>query len=332
MKNFLLSLRTLITVSVLTLSSSRSFSQISVVSTNGYAVNINAQPTAILPATNNCTWGYNYNVRVNYTVTFSGTNIPSSLYTLQGTVGCGSSSNFFSLPTSGGSGNVNTSSNSWRNVSDCRTATITSLGCSIINITISGPGISTRTVSFPVAAPLGVSLLNFTAAVQNNRVQLDWATVTETNNNYFTVERSADGNRWEEIKKVNGAGNSNSLINYQSYDNAPLTGTSYYRLKQTDVDGSVTYSSTVTVKYSTNAMGIINVFPIPNAGNTITVTGISNYSNYQLTVLNQSGSRICTTSLSTSKVDLPALSAGLYFIRVSNSSTGEAQNLRYVKL
>lgn len=79
-------------------------------------------------------------------------------------------------------------------------------------------------------------------------------------------------------------------------------------------------------------MGIINVFPIPNAGNTITVTGISNYSNYQLTVLNQSGSRIYTTSLSTSKVELPALSAGLYFIRISNSSTGEAQNLRYVKL
>src|ERR1700742_149682 len=91
----------------------RSASQATVHSTTGYTVNMVVIPSTILPSTLSCTWGYNYNVRAGYVVTFTGTNIPSALYTLQGYLTCNSQQNFFSLPLHGGIGTATTTSNSW---------------------------------------------------------------------------------------------------------------------------------------------------------------------------------------------------------------------------
>ncbi|MES1223820.1 MAG: hypothetical protein ABUT20_50460, partial [Bacteroidota bacterium] len=95
--------------------------QINVVSTNGYIVDINVTPIGIDAASNSCKWGYNYTVKLNYHVSFVGSNKPSSLYTLQGSVGCGSSTSFFDLPNNGGNGVVS-SATAWRSLSDCKTA------------------------------------------------------------------------------------------------------------------------------------------------------------------------------------------------------------------
>lgn len=97
-------------------------------------------------------------------------------------------------------------------------------------------------------SPLPVELTKFTAtAVNNTEVHLDWSTSLEINNNYFTIERSLDGERFEEVTKVNGAGNSTQAINYKAIDTRPYSGLSYYRLKQTDFDGQFTYSNIVAV-------------------------------------------------------------------------------------
>jgi len=97
------------------------------------------------------------------------------------------------------------------------------------------------------ASPLPVELLSFDAKCNNNNVDLSWSTATETNNDYFTIERSADVSDWEFVKSVPGAGNSNSTHFYSTTDKNPLSGTSYYRLRQTDFDGQSESFSPIAV-------------------------------------------------------------------------------------
>lgn len=91
--------------------------------------------------------------------------------------------------------------------------------------------------------PLPVSLVEFNAtAIDNAQVLCEWTTATETNNDYFTVERSPNTYNFEEVGIVDGAGNSNQLLQYTFLDERPLDGWSYYRLKQTDYNGAFSYS------------------------------------------------------------------------------------------
>jgi len=91
--------------------------------------------------------------------------------------------------------------------------------------------------------PLPVELLEFMAASLDDVVEVDWATASETNNDYFTVERGIDAVNFEPLADILGAGNSVSRRGYDWVDKNPLVGISYYRLKQTDFDGSASYSN-----------------------------------------------------------------------------------------
>ncbi|MBI2271871.1 MAG: T9SS type A sorting domain-containing protein [Bacteroidetes bacterium] len=112
--------------------------------------------------------------------------------------------------------------------------------------------------------PLPIELINFTAkAVDNKYTQLEWTTSTETNNDYFTVERSRDGiHNFEQVATVKGAGNSSKLLTYSTQDLNPLNGLSYYRLKQTDFDGKYTYSRLESVVFS-DLQEAFYIFPNP---------------------------------------------------------------------
>lgn len=98
--------------------------------------------------------------------------------------------------------------------------------------------------------PLPIELLYFNAECNDGKVNMNWATTSETNNDYFTVEKSKDAKYFETVTIVSGAGNSNEEIQYNAQDNEPYEGTSYYRLMQTDFDGQFTYSDVVSVNFS----------------------------------------------------------------------------------
>jgi hypothetical protein len=95
--------------------------------------------------------------------------------------------------------------------------------------------------------PLPIELMSFNAVCDGEKVNLNWATASETNNDFFTVERSKDASLWEDALTVAGAGTSNVNNYYAATDNQPIPGNSYYRLKQTDYDGTFTYSDIVPV-------------------------------------------------------------------------------------
>jgi hypothetical protein len=289
------------------------------------------QPIDLVINGKKCTWGYNYDVELEYIITFTGPNAPKMLYTLQGTINSGTASLFFKLPKKPGSGETETHSNAWRSQSDCATATIATMNFQTISIQIEGDGISARTISFAFASVLPVNMASFTAREEQQKIKLNWQTATENNNDFFTVERSANNGAWTAIKKIKGAGNSVDLRSYEAYDEFPVAGTSNYRIKQTDFNGNSSYSEVRTVEYAV-ATRNISLYPIPNAGNTITIAGISGFKNHELAVLNTGGNKVFATTLSNASVELPSLVKGIYFIRISNKHTGESTTFRYVKL
>ena len=92
-------------------------------------------------------------------------------------------------------------------------------------------------------------LVSFNAYPHADEVNVIWSTATEINSDYFTIERSADGITYENIISLPGAGNSSNMLYYSATDHYPLSGLSFYRLKETDVDGSLTYSLPVSVRF-----------------------------------------------------------------------------------
>ncbi|MBV6419647.1 MAG: Ycf48-like protein [Ignavibacteriaceae bacterium] len=98
-----------------------------------------------------------------------------------------------------------------------------------------------------------VELMNFTALIEGNKVLLNWATASETNNSGFYIERTKeDENYWETLTFINGAGTSTSINHYYYKDNLFNFGKYKYRLKQIDFNGQYEYSNEIEVNYINN--------------------------------------------------------------------------------
>jgi hypothetical protein len=120
--------------------------------------------------------------------------------------------------------------------------------------------------------PIPVKLLSFAAIKENALVKLYWVTASEFNNDYFAVERSVDGLKFETITIVEAIGNSQDIQKYSVTDQNPYLGVSYYRLKQTDYNGSFEYSKIVSVNFSMDLGYGLNVFPNPTRADNIKIT------------------------------------------------------------
>ncbi|MGR6086654.1 MAG: T9SS type A sorting domain-containing protein [Arcticibacter sp.] len=87
-------------------------------------------------------------------------------------------------------------------------------------------------------SPLPIELMSFNANCESGNVVLSWTTATEKNNDYFTLLRSIDGVNFESIGNVNGSGNSTTAISYEFIDRTSNGLSYYYKLSQTDFDGT----------------------------------------------------------------------------------------------
>lgn len=119
---------------------------------------------------------------------------------------------------------------------------------------------------------LPVELTAFTVSLENNAVACEWWTETELNNDFFTIERSIDGIHFQPILYLKGAGNSSNPLRYKIYDSDPyLNIVSYYRLYQTDYDGSTRFHDVRSVKPDSKINELV-IYPNPSKG-TIHITG-----------------------------------------------------------
>ncbi len=120
-------------------------------------------------------------------------------------------------------------------------------------------------------AILPVQLLNFTAVYDPAGNKIKWTTVAEINNDYFTLERSYDGITFVTIAIVQGAGNTNAIVNYSYTDTAENASVFYYRLKQTDYNGTFSYSKIVVVEGQAEAKSAFLLYPNPSDGSKISL-------------------------------------------------------------
>lgn len=119
-------------------------------------------------------------------------------------------------------------------------------------------------IDIPVA-PLPITLTDFSAdIILESEVELVWTTASELNNDTYTVERSTNGYSFEPIGTLAGAGNSSTSKSYSFIDNMPVEGTAYYRLKQTDFDGTSTYSRIIVAEFSRNENSQCTLIVYPN--------------------------------------------------------------------
>ncbi|MFH0865631.1 MAG: T9SS type A sorting domain-containing protein, partial [Bacteroidota bacterium] len=109
---------------------------------------------------------------------------------------------------------------------------------------------------------LPVELYYFRALCNNKSIDLMWSTVSETNNDFFTVEKSVNSIDFDFLTTASGSGNSNQSVNYSFTDDEPYTGTTYYRLSQTDFDGATEVLGTTAANCQEDG-NEITIYPNP---------------------------------------------------------------------
>ncbi len=164
--------------------------------------------------------------------------------------------------------------------------------------------------------PLPVKLLDFSATMEDKIVSIDWSTASESNNSYFTIEKSKNSMEWTEVHRIVGAGNSTQINHYHSMDEFPFSGISYYRLKQTDFDGKSEYFKIVSVDEN-NKPGI-KVYPNPASG--ILYIESQNTNRLDCKLYNMLGEEVLAVfenENNLSHINISGLCAGIYFLFIS---------------
>ncbi len=147
--------------------------------------------------------------------------------------------------------------------------------------------------SFPctLPIPLPIELIAFSSLRSGYNIEMKWATATETNNDYFTIERSRDLMDWEEVTKIKGAGNSAQEQRYTCKDNNPVITDCYYRLGQTDFDGHHQWFDAVFVAGIDDNK--LRLYPNPASDNKVSVNmPLSEMSSVMIKVYDMTGAEV----------------------------------------
>lgn len=178
----------------------------------------------------------------------------------------------------------------------------------------------------PTASPLPIELLSFSGNCDANITHLKWSTATESNNDFFTIERSSDGINYIVLGTVDGAGNSLQILNYSYFDQTPLEGTNYYRLKQTDFDGQFEYSDIIAVQCD-NEILEVKVYPNP-VTNELTIEMPGNNESVNFEIINSMGAVVYNGSfIQKTTIQTSGFAAGIYLIKFANGGNFETKKI-----
>jgi len=176
---------------------------------------------------------------------------------------------------------------------------------------------------------LPITLSSFTATKNKSSVLLNWQIASEQNNAYFTIERSNNGNNnFKEIGRVNSKGNSSQLQQYSFEDFSPLSGDNFYRLKQVDKDGKITYSKTVFVDFSKATA--IKLYPNP-VKDILTIEGLNANNKTSISIIDLQG-HVLAKAIANNKTytwNIKQLPAGNYYVRIEADK--KVTTLKFVK-
>jgi len=169
-----------------------------------------------------------------------------------------------------------------------------------------------------IGSVLPIELTTFGAHQTSHEIYLFWTTATEQNNDYFTVENSVDGTNWQLLKTINGAGNSTASMHYSIEDINPYIGWNYYRLKQTDFDGTEKTSREISIYFNPTKGEKISLFPNPSSDFIEIFGTIDEHKNFKITDINGKNLtekvKIIHQGKSKLHIDISELKIGIYFV------------------
>ena len=190
--------------------------------------------------------------------------------------------------------------------------------------TISGnaTGCNTRTEIEAICEALPVELTTFNANLKEKYICLTWQTQSETNNAGFQIQKSNDGDRWNDLVFIEGQGTSNLINEYNYMDTQPFYGENYYRLKQMDFDGGFEYSNIILVNFE-SIKNNNRILLYPNPANDIINIDFSFYDDhdtFKLIIRNSIGEIFYKESGSHVSIDITKLISGLYFLQIESDN------------
>ena len=191
------------------------------------------------------------------------------------------------------------------------------------SITVTDPnGCTTTYTDVVTCGKLPITLELFTGDAISQGNLLKWVTATEINNDYFSLQASTNGVNFSTIATIKGQGNSNTPIAYDHIDRAAAKGTTYYRLVQTDYDGTQSKSDVIEVTRGESAFNITDLYPIPTT-DVITLQYVApEQSNIDIEVFDLIGQtliqyqRISDGGVAQLDISVEDLPAGIYFVSI----------------
>lgn len=189
---------------------------------------------------------------------------------------------------------------------------------------------SLATINYTVT-PLPVVLTAFSGACNAGVFTLDWTTSSETNNDFFTIERSEDGLTFYTVAVVAGNGTSSIATNYSWADEGVSANTVYYRLSQTDYNGTTTVLRIIIVEGCGENSNTL-LYPNPTNGTSWLLFSASGKDVIDVNVYDAMGRLVGTLAQQQTfeegihqlEVDLTAMPSGIYFLRFSRNNKDES--------
>ena len=186
-----------------------------------------------------------------------------------------------------------------------------------------------------------VTLSTFKGERQGSVNVLSWNTATELSNKGFEIQRSVDGINFTSLGYIASkaiSGNSNSNLNYSFVDEKPFSSTSYYRLKQVNIDGRSRYSTVVSIKGTkSSSITVVNVYPNPASKSLSVIIASPVNENINVLVTDLAGRVIqnLTQSIVAGdnkiNINVQSLSSGTYLIKTICENGCEASVSKFVK-
>ncbi|MET0242164.1 MAG: T9SS type A sorting domain-containing protein [Flavitalea sp.] len=184
---------------------------------------------------------------------------------------------------------------------------------------------------------LPVVLTSFNAHTKNNGAEITWSTSQEAKSEKFLVEKSTDGKIWNTITTVAAAKSSTTTKNYSAFDATP-EAVNYYRLKQVDIDGTFTYSKTVTLTTSGGNKIEAKVYPNPvTSAATVSINSPAS-ANATIALFNIGGVKISSVNTNLEAgynnialANVSTLKTGTYLVIVTNTADKSQDTFKFVK-
>ncbi|NLA25393.1 MAG: T9SS type A sorting domain-containing protein [Bacteroidales bacterium] len=301
----------------------------------GYTVHMQITPIRVIPSSETCRYGFNYELELEYHIEIKGRNTcDAGEIGIQPEVSCflnnsndrnGYYDFRFRIPKVNDdvdttyTGTIVTVTSQWRGEPICDIASPELLECKELSVYVWGPGIrGTYNTDIDFSGNLPVELIDFHASCGNAMVEIEWATASEQNNDFFSIERSNNALDWELIGTISGAGNSNIVNNYTFIDNQCFDEIMYYRLLQTDFDGTLSIEKIIQLDACTPNKDVkLILYPNPSQGMVFIETNLSE--NYEVILFNSTGIMLLQLSNPT-YIDLSNYASGIYNMLVVYNS------------